>query len=63
VRHERNGLVVTAGDAGALAGALRRLHDDGDLRARLGANARRDVFPFSFPAWAAGFASAIGSLR
>ena len=27
VRHERNGLVVPAGDASALAGALRRWHD------------------------------------
>ncbi|MDX6679339.1 MAG: hypothetical protein QOE31_3391, partial [Solirubrobacteraceae bacterium] len=63
VRHERNGLVVTAGDAGELAGALRRLHDDDDLRARLGSNARRDVFAYTFDAWAAGFESAIGSLR
>ena len=37
VRHERNGLVVQAGDATALARALRRLHDDPQLRARLGA--------------------------
>ena len=63
VRHERNGLVVRAGDAGDLAGALRRLHDDDVLRARLGANARRDVFPYTFDAWAAGFEAAIGSLR
>ena len=63
VRHERNGLVVRAGDAGELASALRRLHDDESLRARLGANARRDVFPYTFDAWAAGFQAAIGSLR
>ena len=62
VRHERNGLVVAAGDAGELAAALRRLHDDAGLRARLGANARRDVFPYSFDAWAAGMQAAIGSL-
>ena len=62
VRHERNGLVVAAGDAGELAAALRRLHDDADLRARLGANARRDVFPYSFDAWAAGMQAAIASL-
>ena len=43
VRHERNGLVVRAGDPDALAAALRRLHDDPALRARLGANAARDV--------------------
>jgi len=63
VRHERNALVVGAGDSLALSGALRRLHDDPDLRERLGANARRDVFPYTFDAWAAGFESAIGSLR
>ena len=63
VRHERNGLVVAAGDRDALTSALRRLHDDHELRARLGANARRDVFPYTFDAWAGGFASAIGSLR
>lgn len=63
VRHERNGLVVAADDPGALAGALRRLHDDPELRARLGANARRDVAPYTFDAWAAGFASALRSVR
>jgi glycosyltransferase involved in cell wall biosynthesis len=63
VRHERNGLVVPAGDVGALAGALRRIHDDGDLRAQLGANARRDVAPYTFEAWASGFGAAIRSLR
>jgi glycosyltransferase involved in cell wall biosynthesis len=63
VRHERNGLVVKAGDSTALAGALRRLHDDPRLRARLGAHGRRDVFPYTFEAWAAGFQAAFGSLR
>jgi glycosyltransferase involved in cell wall biosynthesis len=63
VRHERNGLVVRAGDPAELASALRRLHDDAELRARLGANARRDVFPYTYDAWAAGFEAAIGSLR
>ena len=63
VRHERNGLVVPAGDRDALSGALRRLHDDPPLRERLGANARRDVAPYTFDAWAAGFVAAIGSLR
>ena len=33
VRHERTGLVVPAGDAGALAAALRRVHGDPALRA------------------------------
>ena len=54
VRHERNGLVVPADDAAALAAALRRLHDDPELRARLGANARRDVAAYTFEAWADG---------
>jgi glycosyltransferase involved in cell wall biosynthesis len=63
VRHERNGLVVSADDAGELAAALRRLHDDAELRARLGASARRDVSPYTFGSWAAGFVAAIGSLR
>lgn len=62
VRDERNGLVVPAGDPAALAAALRRLHDDPELRARLGANARRDVAAYTFDAWAAGVAAAIGSL-
>ena len=43
VRHERTGLVVPAGDADALAAALRRMHDDPALRARLGTAAREAV--------------------
>jgi len=62
VRHERNGLVVPAQDAPALAGALRRMHDDHALRAQLGANARRDVAAYTFDAWATGFESALASL-
>ncbi len=63
VRHERNGLVVPAGDERALAAALRRLHDDPQLRAELGANGRRDVAAYTFEAWASGFEVALGSLR
>jgi glycosyltransferase involved in cell wall biosynthesis len=63
VRHERNGLVVPAGDPGALAAALRRLHDDPGLRAELGANARRDVAAYTFDAWAGGFSAALRSVR
>ena len=59
VRHERNGLVVPAGDAGALAGAIRRLHDDPDLRARLGAQGREDVRAYTADAWAEGIGSAL----
>ena len=39
IEHERTGLVVPAGDPAALAAALRRLHGDPGLRARLGAAA------------------------
>jgi len=63
VRHERNGLIVPAGDPTALARALRRLHDDPQLRLRLGANARRDVAAYDYDAWAAGFVGAVVSLR
>lgn len=59
VRHARNGLVVPAGNATALAGALRELAADASLRARLGAAARRDVHPFTHDAWAAGLAEAL----
>jgi glycosyltransferase involved in cell wall biosynthesis len=59
VRHERNGLVVPAGDAGALAGALQRLRDDAALRERLGSAAREDVRPYTAGAWAAGMACAL----
>ncbi|MDQ3676921.1 MAG: glycosyltransferase family 4 protein, partial [Actinomycetota bacterium] len=62
VRHERNGLVVPAGDPTALAAALARLRDDVELRARLGDNARRDVAAYTYDAWAAGFAGALASL-
>ena len=62
VRHERNGLVFSAGDVPDLAAALRRMHDDRALRAQLGANARRDVAAYTFEAWASGFETAIASL-
>jgi glycosyltransferase involved in cell wall biosynthesis len=62
VRHERNGLVVPAGDPAALAGALRTLRDDPTLRARLGAAAAQDAAPHTFDAWAAGISSALVSV-
>jgi glycosyltransferase involved in cell wall biosynthesis len=61
VQHERNGLVVPAGDEVALAAALRRLHDDPDLRARLGERARRDVAPYTQEAWAEGMSRALAA--
>jgi glycosyltransferase involved in cell wall biosynthesis len=62
VRHERNGLVIPAGDTAALAGALRTLREDPALRARLGAAAAQDAAAFTFDAWAAGVSSALVSV-
>jgi glycosyltransferase involved in cell wall biosynthesis len=62
VQDARNGLVVGAGDSGALAQALRRLAADAPLRARLGAAGAQDVLAFSHDAWAQGFSQALGSL-
>ena len=60
VRHERTGLVVPPGDTYALAAALRRLHGDPDLRARLGADGRAAVAAgHSHAAWAQGMSRAL----
>jgi glycosyltransferase involved in cell wall biosynthesis len=59
VQDGRNGLVVRAGDPDALAGALRVLHRDRALRAEFGANAARDVAPYTHAAWADAFAGAL----
>jgi len=60
VRHEETGLVVPAGDAAALAAALRRLHGDRELRARLGAAGRAAVAAgYSHADWAAGMTRAL----
>ena len=59
VRHERNGLVTPAGDASELAAALTRLNGDPALRRRLGEAGRRDVAPYTYAAYAAGFAEAL----
>ncbi len=61
IEHERTGLVVPAGDADALAGALRRLHDEPALRARLGAAGRAAVGAYSHAAWADGMARALAA--
>jgi len=62
VRDGRNGLVVPAGDSDALAGAIRRLAADPELRARLGEAGARDVRAYTYDAWAEGFSSALASL-
>jgi glycosyltransferase involved in cell wall biosynthesis len=62
VQHERTGLVVPAGDVDALAQAIRRVHDDPGLRARLGAAAREAVRAYGHGAWAAGMARALAAV-
>jgi glycosyltransferase involved in cell wall biosynthesis len=62
VRDGHNGAIVPAGEAIALAVALRRLAGDADMRARLGAAGKRDVAAYNFEAWAAGFSAALASL-
>jgi glycosyltransferase involved in cell wall biosynthesis len=62
VRDGVNGLVVPAGDAHALAAALRRLALDGELRRRLGAQGAEDVRAFDHDAWARGFSAALASV-
>jgi glycosyltransferase involved in cell wall biosynthesis len=59
VRDGHNGLVVPAGDADALAAALRTLHGDRELRSRLGENGARDVAAYTHAAWADAFAQAL----
>ncbi len=63
VQHERTGLVVPAGDAGALNAAIRRLRDDPALRKRLGANAREAVASYTHDAWADAMSRAIAAAR
>jgi glycosyltransferase involved in cell wall biosynthesis len=62
VRDGANGLVVPAGDPAALAGAMRRLAGDAQLRARLGRAGAEDVRAFSHDAWAQGFSQAFRSV-
>ena len=62
VRHERNGLVVPAGESAPLAAALQRLVADGPLRARLGAAAAEDVQAYTPQAWADGMSQALRSV-
>jgi glycosyltransferase involved in cell wall biosynthesis len=61
VQHERTGLIVPAGDATALRGALRRLRGDRALRLRLGAAAREAVAGYTHEAWADGMSRALAA--
>ncbi len=62
VRHAETGLVVEAGDAAALAAAIRRLHGDPALRQRLAANGRAAVaHGYSHADWAAGMGRALAA--
>jgi glycosyltransferase involved in cell wall biosynthesis len=62
VRDGRNGLVVPAGDAAALAARLGALARAPELRARLGASAREDVGRFTYAAWVEGVRDALASV-
>jgi glycosyltransferase involved in cell wall biosynthesis len=62
VRHDRNGLIVPAGDADALAAAMVRLGSDAALRDRLGQAGARDVAAYTHEAWAGGFSAALTSV-
>jgi glycosyltransferase involved in cell wall biosynthesis len=62
VVHERNGLVVPAGDVAALRAAIGRLRDDAGERERLAAAGLEDVGAYSHEAWAHGFETAFRSV-
>ncbi len=62
VRDGHNGVIVPAGDPIALAAALRRLAEDGELRARLGEAGHADVSAYTHEAWAEGFSRALAHL-
>jgi glycosyltransferase involved in cell wall biosynthesis len=59
VRDGRNGLVVPAGDAQALAARIGTVEANPELRAQLGAAAKEDVAAFSEAAWVRGMQEAL----
>jgi glycosyltransferase involved in cell wall biosynthesis len=61
VRDGRNGLVVPAGDAGALATSIEALAANPELRRRLGEAARGDVSPFTAGEWSRGMGRALSA--
>jgi glycosyltransferase involved in cell wall biosynthesis len=62
VRDGETGLVVPAGDAAMLAGAMERLAGDRELRERLGTRGRAEVAAYSHEAWAEAFSRALASV-
>jgi glycosyltransferase involved in cell wall biosynthesis len=58
----RNGLIVPAGDAGALAARIRALAKNPELRERLGVAAAEDVRAFSDAAWVDGMRRALAAV-
>jgi glycosyltransferase involved in cell wall biosynthesis len=62
VRDGENGLIVPAGNSGALARALTRLAGDELLRVRMGAAGASAVSAYTQDAWAEGFSRALASL-
>ncbi len=62
VRDGHNGLIVPAGNVDALAGAIRLLAGDGELRRAMGAAGAADVLAYSHDAWAEGFSRALSSV-
>ena len=62
VRDGENGLIVPAGDSGALAYAIGRLAGDQATRERMGAAGSEDVLAYSHDAWARGFCAALASV-
>jgi glycosyltransferase involved in cell wall biosynthesis len=63
VRDEETGLVVRAGDPGALAAAIDRLLGDAAMRERLGAAAREAVAGYTYDAMVAAFDEALAWAR
>lgn len=61
VRDGETGLVVSPGDPAALAGAIGRLLDDGQLRTRLGTAARAAAQTYTYEAMADAFGSALAA--
>jgi glycosyltransferase involved in cell wall biosynthesis len=63
VRDDDTGVVVPAGDAGALTNAITRVLADEALRARLGAAARQAVAPYTYDAMLGAFDRALATAK